>query len=579
MTAKPEQENWDDLISRVYDVALDPARYEELLDSWEDSVWVRRSPHFAAKDVVSDPGVHEHFLRAERVMERLNDAQPVAATGSVLAELDDVAAIAFDAGLRIAEVNPLGQNLLAVNKGDGLNRLPVKNEDIDVLQKQIEAMLPDRDAPHAIFRVRSPTDGGFLVLHLRRTNGPDRGPLVVAVCSAINWPDGFAAVLREAFNLTSAEVEVVRLLLNCQSTSEIAAARGRSLGTIRFQIKTILAKTQTHGQVELVRLILSMMDITKLTTDHLAPPTTIGGSGALKALQIHTIYDADDRRLDYLIIGDPNGRPILYMPTEFAYLRWPASAEAAAVRRGIKAIAPIRGGYGLSDPPPMDVVYHEQVARDLIAVLDAEGATRVPVLSISDDFWLTIEVENMRPGTLSAIIATAGGLPYLNRAQVERMHRWHRFVQAAARYSPKLLPHLIKMGMNLIRRSGKQSFIELTYASSAADADTLKDPEVMEALLVGTELSMTDNFKSHEIFSRHTIFEQEPWLIDAVHSLKGRVPVHFLSGLQDPAMPEETLKEHFVEFDWIDFRTYPDAGQLLFFKHWRDALDAIQKYI
>lgn len=118
----------------------------------------------------------------------------------------------------------------------------------------------------------------------------------------------------------------------------------------------------------------------------------------------------------------------------------------------------------------------------------------------------------------------------------------------------------------------------MVRASSAADADTLKDPEVMEALLIGTELSVSDDFNCHEIFSRHTIFEQSDWLVDAVHSLKDRVPVVFLSGLQDPAMPEETLKEHFVEFDWIEFHTYPDAGQLLFFKHWRDALDAVQKY-
>ena len=43
-------------------------------------------------------------------------------------------------------------------------------------------------------------------------------------------------------------------------------------------------------------------------------------------------------------------------------------------------------------------------------------------------------------------------------------------------------------------------------------------------------------------------------------------------------MPEETLKEHFVEFDWIESHTYPDAVQLFFLRHWRDALDAVQNY-
>ncbi len=63
-----------------------------------------------------------------------------------------------------------------------------------------------------------------------------------------------------------------------------------------------------------------------------------------------------------------------------------------------------------------------------------------------------------------------------------------------------------------------------------------------------------------------------------MHSLRGRVLVVVLSGLEGPAMPEETLKEHFVEFDWIESHTYPDAVQLFFLRHWRDALDAVQNY-
>lgn len=62
-------------------------------------------------------------------------------------------------------------------------------------------------------------------------------------------------------------------------------------------------------------------------------------------------------------------------------------------------------------------------------------------------------------------------------------------------------------------------------------------------------------------------------------SLRGALPVHFLNGLQDPQVPPETLAEHQRDFPWIDFRIYPDAGQLVFFLKWRDVLPLIVRYL
>jgi hypothetical protein len=45
--------------------------------------------------------------------------------------------------------------------------------------------------------------------------------------------------------------------------------------------------------------------------------------------------------------------------------------------------------------------------------------------------------------------------------------------------------------------------------------------------------------------------------------------------LQDPEVHADTLAEHQRKYPWIDFRVYPDAGQLLFFLKWRDILDAV----
>jgi DNA-binding CsgD family transcriptional regulator len=64
-------------------------------------------------------------------------------------------------------------------------------------------------------------------------------------------------VLREVYGLTEAETQLVELLCDGHSLEEIAARRGVTLNTARSQLKQVFAKTNTHRQSELVRLVLA----------------------------------------------------------------------------------------------------------------------------------------------------------------------------------------------------------------------------------------------------------------------------------------------------------------------------------
>ena len=73
--------------------------------------------------------------------------------------------------------------------------------------------------------------------------------------------------------------------------------------------------------------------------------------------------------------------------------------------------------------------------------------------------------------------------------------------------------------------------------------------------------------------------EQQGDWSDLVNRQKGHLPVVYFNGAQDPQVPLETLAEFRADHDWIDFRLYEDAGQLVFFRHWRDVLDEVKKYL
>jgi len=61
-----------------------------------------------------------------------------------------------------------------------------------------------------------------------------------------------AAVLRDNFGFTPAEIEIALALARGMKVESIANARGVSVGTVRVQIKSLLAKAGVNRQVELV---------------------------------------------------------------------------------------------------------------------------------------------------------------------------------------------------------------------------------------------------------------------------------------------------------------------------------------
>lgn len=72
---------------------------------------------------------------------------------------------------------------------------------------------------------------------------------------AITFPD---AILRQLYSLTPAETEIANGLLTGFALEEIAQLRRVTPATIRSQMKTLLEKTDTHRQGELIQLLATL---------------------------------------------------------------------------------------------------------------------------------------------------------------------------------------------------------------------------------------------------------------------------------------------------------------------------------
>lgn len=579
----PGQDSAAEVIGHLYEVAVDPLRYEALLDHWEAVIGPRRR-------AANTPGapldgldqLHGHVDRADQILDRALNDIAIDGPEAILRRIDLAAAFALDRNLHLLACNDAAALRMGLAAGRPLDTLPLAAEGVEDLGRAVSRLIKGNGSDRtAILRAQTGPDGRIGLFHLRLVRPDDAPPYVLVVSSELHWPEGFDDLLRSAFEFTEAETDIVRGLTEGRSLAEVAEARGRSLATLRTQLKSVMAKTETRSQAELVRLTLSTLEMAQFTAEDDARngSAPISGGGMLEPRPFRTHILADGRRIDYLVLGDPTGRPILFLPENYGFTRWTAQAEAEAARRRIAVVVPVRAGYGRSSPLPRDVDATLLGARDILELLAGLGIDRLPAITLAGDSQLAIAIAAEQPERLTAIIACAGVLPLTRPEQYERMDKWHRFILAGARYTPHLLPFMVKAGFALARRLGKRSFIRAVHSTSPGDVALIDDPDAFAAMETGTEICLSASHSAHIAFAREMIANHRPERADELAAIAGKVPIHVLAGGQDPQTKPETLEEYRADYPWIDFRLYPQAGQLMFFGEWRDALDLATDYL
>ncbi|MEM1191653.1 MAG: hypothetical protein AAGI72_24205 [Pseudomonadota bacterium] len=87
---------------------------------------------------------------------------------------------------------------------------------------------------------------------------PTRRTVLVTLCDPAAYRLGAVEVLQDTFGLTPAESELVDCLADDLSLKEASELLGRSVGTARVQLNSVFAKTDTHRQSTLIKLVMSI---------------------------------------------------------------------------------------------------------------------------------------------------------------------------------------------------------------------------------------------------------------------------------------------------------------------------------
>lgn len=210
--------------------------------------------------------VMPHIQTALQVRQVLNAAEHRAQDAEALLDLSATAAILLDDDGHIVFMNTAAQRLTLDSDGvriDGDQLFPTHPASRMEFRSLVLAA--------AAFNVEHP--GGALTLERRsekralqvlitpfRPVDTSRSHARVLVLVTdpevkVNFPD---AILRGLYDLTPAETEIANGLITGFSLEDLALLRKVSVATVRSQMKSLLGKTDTRRQSDLVRLLLSL---------------------------------------------------------------------------------------------------------------------------------------------------------------------------------------------------------------------------------------------------------------------------------------------------------------------------------
>jgi DNA-binding CsgD family transcriptional regulator len=117
--------------------------------------------------------------------------------------------------------------------------------------RRLEVARPSRKTPYRLLVMNIPTSGALPL-------GVSQPAAAVLVVDSESGTEPDLAILRELFSLTPAEARITGQLALGRSVDEIAHEAGTSIETVRSQVRSILSKTGTTRQGELISLVLRM---------------------------------------------------------------------------------------------------------------------------------------------------------------------------------------------------------------------------------------------------------------------------------------------------------------------------------
>ncbi|QBF32353.1 alpha/beta fold hydrolase [Thalassococcus sp. S3] len=530
--------NRDRVVSAIYETVLRPHLYDAFMEAWSDHVTNALQDLEAIQAaqagellLAQDKELTEHFGRAFEILEQIGRKAPsasgqgVAAASGFALRLDTLGCV-VEASADAARLFPVGTPL-------------------EVFERHLFAGASE--ALHTILQGDTATPvvlgTDFLPRHVI-ARGQDSGVLIEAL--EIAWTDETGEMLRRSFKLSKAELEVVRNLAGGLTLRAIAEETGRSEHTIRNQTKSILAKTGAPGQVDLVRMVAFLAQ-RPMRSRPMVPSETV-----------RTM--SDGMQMQVFEFGDPKGQPVVFihgMLDGMTALRRHADLWS---RHGLRVIAPIRPGFGLSTAVKRADQAEPVFTAHLHELLCALDVAEVTLLGYMGGAVYAYAFNAAHPEWVAGMVMVSGGVPLRSLVQIAQMAPRQQVVAYTARFAAPLLPPILRAGISQIDGKDVQAFIEALYRPGTHDHTVIKRLGIADLMRDEYRFSAQQGHKGFAADSHLVVRDWSRFLRQAP---KNVILVH---GRHDPAITASSVEQFQADHPYMTLHLHEDCGQLVFYE-------------
>lgn len=241
-------------------------------------IWREKSPGIFGQDECGWLQLLEPHLRMALVLNQTFRSKDVQlAKSEVLMNLSNNPAFLLDRFLRLVHMNGRADEML--RSGDTIRLVGGRIEARDALsQKRLRDLLAKvvskksvelsdpggivpltilKPSPHYAYALVAPV--GIAV-----ENGITSPHVLILISSSDDRSTSINPMMRRLWGCTEAECAIANLLLGSNDLLEMSEKRRVSIGTVRNQMKSLLAKTGTRRQGDLVKLLMSLPSLGNL---------------------------------------------------------------------------------------------------------------------------------------------------------------------------------------------------------------------------------------------------------------------------------------------------------------------------
>jgi pimeloyl-ACP methyl ester carboxylesterase/DNA-binding CsgD family transcriptional regulator len=375
-------------------------------------------------------------------------------------------------------------------------------------------------SPQSIQRFLAGQDGGAVPLLVADPAGTtiflfgkpveDDGPLLLTEVQR-GIDAGIRARLAESVGLIASEGQLLKGLMQGQPVQAIARDLGRTEGTVRQQLKSIMAKMGVKSQQQLISTAYALSLMYQQTRPAAAP--------VAPAIQGATLHDGRHGMVGLHSFGPVDGMPVLLLHGAlFGIAALPGMREAAKTL-GLRIIAPERPGFGHTAVAD-DGDFVALATRQALDILDHLALPQVVVLAHDIGTRFAIRLALEAPDRVAAVIAAPATPPMQTWAQTADMPTRHRVNAWAAQHLPGLMDKIVALGLAQIARNGVEVIPRLVFDGCDFDQAILRQPAAGAVLQEAFHLAWAQRGAGLRVDMRLT---NENWQHEA-----GRVHAPFL---------------------------------------------------